>query len=82
MKYILLHSSKMLLVISLSVLGCEHDKDYVDLNKNSKKDIYEDPLIPAIDRAKDLISHLTVEEKSLNLREWCSINTKTWCFKV
>ena len=56
MKYILLHSSKMLLVISLSVLGCEHDKDYIDLNKNSKKDIYEDPLIPAIDRAKDLMA--------------------------
>ena len=67
MKYILLHSSKMLFVISLIVLGCEHDKDYVDLNKNSKKDPYEDPLIPAIDRAKDLISHLTVEEKIAQL---------------
>ena len=67
MKYILLHSSKMLLAISLSIFGCEHDKDYVDLNKNSKKDIYENPLIPAIDRAKDLISHLTVEEKIAQL---------------
>ena len=67
MKYILLHSSKMLFVISLIVLGCEHDKDYVDLNKNSKKDTYEDPLIPAIDRAKNLISHLTVEEKIAQL---------------
>ena len=41
MKYILPHSSKMLLVISLSVFGCERDKDYVDLNKNSKKELQQ-----------------------------------------
>jgi beta-glucosidase len=43
-----------------------HD-GWIDLNKNGKKDIYEDPTQPADKRADDLVSRMTLEEKTCQL---------------
>src|SRR5258706_7269732 len=43
-----------------------HD-GWIDLNKNGKKDIYEDPTQPAGKRVDDLISQMTLEEKTCQL---------------
>ncbi len=44
-----------------------YNKGWIDLNKNGKKDIYEDPLQPIEKRIADLISQMTVEEKTCQL---------------
>ncbi|WP_447640275.1 MULTISPECIES: glycoside hydrolase family 3 N-terminal domain-containing protein [Chitinophagaceae] len=41
-----------------------YHKDYTDLNKNGKKDIYEDPHKPIPERIKDLISQMSLDEKA------------------
>lgn len=38
--------------------------DWMDLNKNGKKDVYEDPTAPIDDRIEDLLQQMTVEEKT------------------
>lgn len=38
-------------------------KDYIDFNKNNKKDIYEDKTQPTAKRVEDLISQMTFTEK-------------------
>ncbi len=43
-----------------------HD-GWIDLNKNGKKDLYEDPAQPVEKRLDDLISQMTLEEKSCQL---------------
>lgn len=40
---------------------------WIDLNKNGKKDIYEDPAQPIEIRVKNLLSQMTVEEKTCQL---------------
>jgi beta-glucosidase len=40
---------------------------WIDFNKNGKKDIYEDPTQPVDKRVKDLLSQMTVEEKTCQL---------------
>ena len=37
---------------------------YVDLNKNGKLDVYEDPTKPIEDRVQDLLKKMTIEEKA------------------
>ena len=39
-----------------------YHKDWIDLNKNGKKDIYETPTAPIEARIADLLSQMTVEE--------------------
>jgi beta-glucosidase len=43
-----------------------HD-GWIDLNKNGKKDIYEDPTQPVDKRVEDLLSQMTLEEKTCQL---------------
>jgi len=43
-----------------------HD-GWIDLNKNGKKDIYEDPTQPVEKRIDDLLSQMTLEEKTCQL---------------
>jgi beta-glucosidase len=43
-----------------------HD-GWIDLNKNGKKDIYEDPAQPVEKRLDDLISQMTVDEKTAQM---------------
>ena len=49
------------------LFGVAKKHDFVDLNKNSKMDIFEDPNVEAIERAKDIISYLSIEEKIAQL---------------
>lgn len=44
-----------------------YQKDWIDLNKNGKKDIYEDPSAKLEDRIEDLLSQMTVEEKTCQM---------------
>ena len=40
---------------------------WIDLNKNGKKDPYEDPAVPIEDRITDLIGQMNVNEKTMQL---------------
>ena len=40
---------------------------WIDFNKNGRKDIYEDPARPVSERVEDLLSQMTLEEKSCQL---------------
>jgi beta-glucosidase len=46
-----------------------HD-GWIDLNKNGRKDIYEDPTQPEDKRLDDLISQMTLEEKTVQCATW------------
>mgnify|MGYP001477752114 FL=1 len=58
---------KLILVIFVSFWSCKESHDFVDLNKNSKMDIFEDPNLEATERAKDILSYLSIEEKIAQL---------------
>ena len=60
-------NSKLILVIFVSFWSCKESHDFVDLNKNSKMDIFEDPNVEATERAKDILSYLSIEEKIAQL---------------
>jgi len=56
-------------VDSLSVIGqgeIYHD-GWIDFNKNGKKDIYEDPTRSIDERIEDLLSQMTMEEKTCQM---------------
>lgn len=44
-----------------------YKKGWIDLNKNGKKDIYEDPAQPVELRVKDLLSQMTLDEKTCQM---------------
>ncbi len=44
-----------------------YHKDWIDFNKNGKKDIYEDPKAPIDQRVSNLLSQMTVEEKTCQM---------------
>ena len=44
-----------------------YHKGWIDFNKNGLKDPYENPLLPAEGRVADLISRMTLEEKTCQL---------------
>ena len=44
-----------------------YHKGWVDFNKNGKKDIYEDPEARIDDRIEDLLSQMTVDEKTCQM---------------
>ncbi len=44
-----------------------YQKGWIDFNKNGKMDIYEDPSAPIEDRIADLLSQMTLEEKTCQL---------------
>lgn len=41
-----------------------YHKDWIDFNKNGKKDIYEDPKQKIASRVEDLLRQMTVQEKA------------------
>ncbi len=41
-----------------------YHKDWIDFNKNGKKDIYEDPFQPIEKRVSNLLKHMNVNEKT------------------
>src|SRR5689334_16191442 len=44
-----------------------YNKGWIDFNKNGIKDIYEDPLQPPDKRADNLLSQMTLEEKTCQM---------------
>lgn len=44
-----------------------YKKGWIDFNKNGVKDIYEDPSAPIEARVKDLLSQMTIEEKTCQM---------------
>lgn len=44
-----------------------YHKGWIDLDKNGKKDIYEDAALPVEARVKDLLSRMTLDEKTCQL---------------
>ncbi len=44
-----------------------YHKDWIDLNKNGKRDVYEDPSRPVDERVDDLLGQMTLEEKTCQL---------------
>ena len=40
---------------------------WIDFNKNGKKDVYEDPMVPIDARVEDLLSQMNVEEKTCQM---------------
>ena len=66
------------LLLSLSVLLCTglqagnspgniYKKDWIDFNKNGEKDVYEDPSAPLEARVANLLSQMTLEEKTCQM---------------
>lgn len=59
--------------LSLSFVGIHasskaiYKKGWIDFNKNGRMDVYENPKAPLEDRVKDLLSQMTVEEKTCQL---------------
>ncbi|HWD86836.1 MAG TPA: glycoside hydrolase family 3 N-terminal domain-containing protein [Mucilaginibacter sp.] len=47
-----------------SLVRTDGNITYVDLNKNGKLDVYEDPRQPIEDRIQDLLKKMTIEEKA------------------
>ena len=44
-----------------------YKKGWIDFNKNGVKDIYEDPSAPIEARVQDLLSQMTLEEKTCQM---------------
>jgi beta-glucosidase len=80
-KKIFLKNKHLLLFIIIAVLGSQnlfaqsfqpkmksiYHNDWIDLNKNGKKDIYEDPTQEVDKRIDDLLSQMTLEEKTCQM---------------
>lgn len=70
MKKLLLFILSLSLCCQLNAQNHKHKmyhKDYIDFNKNGKKDIYEDPAQPVEKRIDDLLRQMTEEEKTCQL---------------
>ena len=75
--YLMRHSSKSLAVCLLACLCFVplnaqrkpdlYRKGWIDFNKNGVKDVYEDPHAPLDERVEDLLSQMTIEEKTCQL---------------
>ncbi len=47
--------------------GNIYHKNYIDFNKNGRMDVYENPRAPADERIENLLSQMTLEEKTCQL---------------
>lgn len=57
----------LLIFLSFKTDPSIYKNGWIDLNKNGKKDIYEDPTQPIEARVNDLLSQMTLEEKTCQL---------------
>ncbi len=44
-----------------------YHKGWIDFNKNGKMDLYENPKAPLEDRVQDVLSQMTLEEKTCQM---------------
>lgn len=66
---------KQLLLLALACIGTSalpakdsiYKKGWIDLNKNGVMDVYENPNAPIEERIKDLLSQMTLEEKTCQM---------------
>ena len=65
--YILASSFLSLQVIAQEANKSIYKNGWIDFNKNGKKDIFEDPLQPVEKRISDLLSQMTLDEKTCQL---------------
>lgn len=89
------------LLLSLSVLLCTglqagnspgniYKKGWIDFNKNGEKDVYEDPSAPLEARVANLLSQMTLEEKTCQMATLYgsgrvlkdSLPTEAWSTKI
>src|SRR3982750_3932451 len=54
-------------IVSFTPLASIYKDGWIDLNKNGKKDIYEDPAQSVNARTNDLLSKMTLEEKTCQM---------------
>jgi beta-glucosidase len=54
----------LILVLSAFLLAFPQNETYRDLNKNGRMDVYENPKAPIDARVEDLLSQMTLEEKT------------------
>jgi beta-glucosidase len=54
-------------IVSFKPLTSTYKHGWIDLNKDGKKDIYEDPKQPVNARTADLLSKMTLEEKTCQM---------------
>ena len=63
----------MVICLSLSSIGIFagsksiYNKGWIDFNKNGRMDVYENPKAPLESRVRDLLSQMTIEEKTCQL---------------
>lgn len=55
------------LPITATAQGNIYHKGWIDFNKNGKMDLYENPKAPLEDRVQDLLSQMTLEEKTCQM---------------
>lgn len=78
MKKVILRSKTVFVLLFVFSLGASlaltaqnkssiYKKGWVDFNKNGVKDIYEDPNAPLEDRVQDLLSQMTMDEKTCQM---------------
>ena len=69
MKHAFLAGCLFALAVSAAEPSIYHD-GWIDLDKNGKKDIYEDPAQPVQKRVADLLKRMTLAEKIGSSSNW------------
>src|SRR5438270_4321244 len=67
MRYSVLTVLLLIPVFSFSQQAGIYHKGWIDFNKNGRKDIFEDPSEPVDKRVADLLSQMSLEEKSCQM---------------
>lgn len=65
-KYIITSFLSLACLMAFAHRGIYH-KGWIDFNKNGKMDVYENPSAPIMDRVSNLLSQMTIEEKTCQL---------------
>ena len=65
--FILLFSFSLQATVAQQPTYSMYRSGWIDFNKNNKKDIFEDPSQPIQKRIADLLSQMTLEEKTCQL---------------
>ncbi len=66
-KYTKVTGFSKIATVLLMTVGCAFGAEYIDFNKNGKMDVYENPKAAIEDRIKDLLSQMTLEEKTCQM---------------
>ncbi len=71
LKYVIVQSIAFILFAITATAQLDHSSIYkngwTDFNKNGKKDVFEDPSQPVEKRVADLLSQMTLDEKTCQL---------------